>query len=303
MVLPSVVTIESFGGVSSARGRMQGLSRPGDGPTTGLIVSEDGYVITSTFNFLRNPPIITVVTRDGQRHLARMLGRDETRKLCLLKIDSSQRLPAPKLAPQSQLRVGQWAIAVGVGYGDPEPAVSAGIISAHSRISGRAVQTDANISPANYGGPLLDIDGQVIGICVPLSPQSGDVSAGSEWYDSGIGFAIPLEGADDLLAALKEGKTILPAYLGVQVKAADAPARGAVVAQVLNDSPAERAGLKADDVLIAADGQAIRDPADLRVMIGRRIAGQRIKLLIERAAEQQEFEITLGDRAAAKTDL
>src|SRR5204862_4223199 len=116
---------------------------------------------------------------------AKLLGRDETRRLCLLKVDGVSDLAAPEFVPRSEVKVGQWAIAVGVGFGAKEPALSAGIISATSRISGKAVQTDANTSPANYGGPLIDLDGRVLGICVPLSADTKNAAAGAEWYDSG----------------------------------------------------------------------------------------------------------------------
>ena len=197
-VHPSLVTIESFGGLSAGttKGSIGGIRKPGDGPTTGLIISEDGYVITSSFNFIRQQPIITVVMQDGSRHVAELLGRDEIRKLCVLKIKNAAGLPVPAIAPREEVRVGQWAISVGVGFGDSEPAISAGIISARKRASGRAEQTDANISPANYGGPLIDIEGRVLGICVPMNPKSQEAGAGVEWYDSGIGFAVPLDGAE-----------------------------------------------------------------------------------------------------------
>src|SRR5262249_28458348 len=159
-------------------------------------ISSDGYIVTSTFNFLRKPPVITVVLADGQRHVARLLGRDETRKLCLLKIDGVTNLAVPQIAPRAELRVGQWTIAIWLGLGGPQPEIWAGILSATSRISGKAVQSDANTSPANYGGPLVDLDGRVIGICVPLTPGAQQEAAGAQWYDSGIGFAVPLDGLD-----------------------------------------------------------------------------------------------------------
>ena len=189
-------------------GRIAGTSKPGIGPTTGLIVSEDGHILTSTFNFRHQPRIITVILRSGQKHVAKLLGRDDTRRICVLKIDTDEKLPLVQQVPVEQLRVGQWAISVGVGYGDFEPAVSAGIISARNRHHGRAVQTDANISPANYGGPLVAIDGRVIGICVALHPDGEGDAAGVEWYDSGIGFAIPLNGLDESLTKLKAGEDI-----------------------------------------------------------------------------------------------
>lgn len=204
-IVPSIVVIETYGGVSTGvkRGRIGQLSQAGVGPTTGLVLTENGLIITSTYNFRDKPPIITVTTHDGKKHIAKLLGRDDTRHLCLLKIDVQDKLPVAPVIPIEETRVGQWAISVGVGFGDVEPAISAGIISALGRDKGRAVQTDANISPANYGGPLISIDGRVIGICVPLNPTSNNNTTSVEWYDSGVGFAIPLSELDESIANMK----------------------------------------------------------------------------------------------------
>ena len=199
-VMPSVVTIETYGvaaptgrsGGPPSRGRqVAGISKPGEGPTTGLIISPDGFIVTSTYNFIRHQALITVVLQDGSQYLAKLLGRDDTRKLCLLKINAPTPLPVPRFVAGRDLHVGQWAISIGVGYGSEDPAISAGIVSATSRISDKAVQTDANTSPANYGGPLIDIQGRVIGICVPMSPAGQSAEAGVELYDSGIGLRCP----------------------------------------------------------------------------------------------------------------
>lgn len=296
-VLPTMVTIESFGGVAGAgtkRGKMAGIRLPGEGPTTGVIISSDGYIVTSTFNFLKKPPIITVALPDGQRKVAKLLGSDETRKLCLLKVEGVNNLPVPEFATRSQLRVGQWAVALGVGFGDDEPAMSAGIISATSRIRGRAVQTDANLSPANYGGPLIDLEGRVIGICVPLSPQSAEVASGVEWYDSGIGFAVPLDGATELIERLKAGDTIKQGYLGVQAQATPDKTPGAIIGQVLKDSPAEKGGIKAGDRIVMVDGEEVLDPPHLSVLIGKHDAGQEVKLSLKRGEERIEVTATLA---------
>jgi serine protease Do len=295
--LPSMVTIESFGGIAGAgtkRGKMAGIRLPGEGPTTGLIVSQDGYILTSTFNFLRKPPIITVVLPDGQRKVAKMLGTDETRKLTLLKVDGVENLPVPEYAPRSQLRVGQWAVALGVGFGDDEPALSAGIISATNRIRGRAVQTDANLSPANYGGPLVDLDGRVIGVCVPLSPGSVDVASGVEWYDSGIGFAVPLDGASDLLDRLKKGETIKQGFLGVQAQATPDKSPGAIIGQVVKDSPAEKAGIKSGDKIVKVAGEEVSDPPHLSVLVGKHNAGDEVKVTLKRGEEELEVTAKLA---------
>ncbi|HTN77157.1 MAG TPA: trypsin-like peptidase domain-containing protein [Pirellulaceae bacterium] len=295
-VLPTMVTIESFGGVSGAgskRGKMQGIRLPGEGPTTGVIVSSDGYIITSTFNFLKKPPIITVVLPDGQRKVAKLLGQDETRKLCVLKVDGVQGLPTPEFAPRSQLRVGQWAVALGVGFGDDEPSLSAGIVSATSRISARAVQTDANLSPANYGGPLIDLEGRVIGICVPLSPQSKEVASGVEWYDSGIGFAVPLHGAENLIKRLQAGETIKQGYLGVQMQPASDQKPGAIVVSVVKDSPADKAGVKKDDRVVALAGEEVLDHTHLISLVGRHAAGDEVKLSVKRGEETLDLTLKL----------
>src|SRR5207245_411617 len=102
-VQPSLVRIEGFGGIAAA-GNGGGYQPPGEGPTTGLIISPDGYIITSTFNFLRKPPVITAILPDGKRHIARLLGRDETRKICLLRVDDVADLPTPQVAPRDELR-------------------------------------------------------------------------------------------------------------------------------------------------------------------------------------------------------
>lgn len=288
-VLPSIVRIETFGGLDAATSS----NGPGEGPTTGLVLSSDGLIVTSTFNFLKRPPIITVILPSGERKVAQLLGRDDTRKICLLKVEAAG-LPVPEFAPREQVHVGQWAISLGVGFGDKQPALSAGMISATSRISGKAVQTDANLSPANYGGPLIDIEGRVIGICSPLSPNIRDEAAGAEWYDSGIGFAVPLAGADTLLADLKDGKHLKPPFLGVQAKPHGDPPTGVQIAQLVPGGPAEKAGLKQEDKILTVAGAAVLDPAHMQVLLNRHYAGDEVELGIQRGEEQQTIKATLA---------
>lgn len=314
-VLPSVVSIETYGGVQLTGGPtpksppksdrpgqrkppqgMQGIARPGEGPTTGMIISEQGHIITSTFNFIRKPAIITVVLRDGSQHVAKLLGQDETRKICLLKIEPPKdvKLIVPAFVSPSEMKVGMWSISLGVGYGDADPALSAGIISARNRMGGKAIQTDANISPANYGGPLIDIEGRVIGICVPLSPQAGGASSGVEWYDSGIGFAIPMQGIERIIEQMKEGKRIEPGRMGV-MPAPQPPkdGKGVTSQQVMKDSAAEKAGMKTGDIITHIEGIEIADAAQLRSVLAKYIAGDKIKVKIKRGEEVMDIDITL----------
>jgi serine protease Do len=314
-VRPSLVTIESFGGVAKGGGKaakggrtpVQGISKPGEGPTTGLVVSPDGYILTSTYNFIRNPPVITVVLHDGSQHVAKPLGRDETRGIVLLKAELPEgvALSVPAFVRPDEVAVGQWAISVGVGYGGEEPALSAGVVSAKHRIFGKAIQTDANTSPANYGGPLIDIEGRVIGLCAPLSPQGG-VGVGVQWYDSGIGFAVPVAGNEALIERLKAGEVVRPGRMGVMPKPGVASASttggGVEVAAVQPNTPAAKAGMQPGDIIVALDGQIILDMMQLRSVIGRYVAGDKVLVRVERGDDGFEVEMVLdaGEDAAAR---
>jgi len=304
-VLPSLVTIESYGGVLAPppppkakggpmpRRRMAPVSKPGEGPTTGVVISPDGFIVTSTFNFLRQPPVITVVLRDGSRHVAKLCGRDETRGLCVLKIEGVKDLPVPAVAPRGGLKVGQWVVSMGVGYGGDAPALSAGIVSALERFSGKAIQTDANLSPANYGGPLVDVEGRVVGIAVPLAPGGGAAGEGVQWYDSGIGFAVPLSDAEPVLARLKKGDVLRPGKLGIMPQPGAAPGGGVTVQDVQKGSPAQKAGIQAKDIVLAIGDKAVRDLLALRSLLGRHVAGDTVSVKFKRDKEEKTVSVTL----------
>ena len=291
-IAPSLVTIESFGGVSALQGRIGGIRKQGEGNTTGVIISEDGYVVTSTFNFIKKPPIITLITNDGKRYYAELMGKDETRKICILKIKDPGELVVPKIAPIDELRVGQWAISVGVGYGDANPAISAGIISAKNRIAGRAIQTDANISPANYGGPLIDLDGRLIGICSPLSPRSSGLAAGVEWYDSGIGFAISLDKQEKLLARLISGKDLKPAWLGIRAAKSAKGVPSLEIDSVVKGSPAEKGGIQKKDRIIRFNGEGVSDFGGLRRLLSRLAEDDTATITVKRGDKELDLEVT-----------
>ncbi len=293
-VQPSLVAIESFGGSSTSAGRIGGIRRRGEGNTTGVIISADGLVATSSFNFVDQPAVITVLTSDGVRRVATVLGRDDTRRICLLRIEDVAGLTVPEMVPVDEVRVGQWAVSVGVGYGDARPAISMGIISAMNRAGGRAIQTDANISPANYGGPLIDIEGRLIGICVPMSGEGDELASGVEWYDSGIGFAIPLAGEEELIRRLSEGRHIQRAFLGIQSENADEGQNGITVTEVVAGSAAESAGLKKDDVLIRLDEHELPNIARLREVLALLYAGDSVTVIYRRGDSEESTTVELG---------
>ena len=303
-IRPSLVTIESFGGVSAVQGRIGGIRKQGEGNTTGILISKEGHIVTSSFNFITSPPVITVITSDGERRVAKLLGRDETRKICLLKLNPFPGIQLPEIAPLNEITVGQWAISVGVGYGDANPAVSTGIISAKNRIGGRAIQTDANTSPANYGGPLLDIEGRVTGICVPLNPQNQAVGAGVEWYDSGIGFAIPLDGAAELIERLKTGERIYPGRLGIRMEANPDGSGGIRVVEVVPKSAASEAGLGHGDIIRKLNDKEVADQMELRKIMFQLEAGDEVTIVFDSHLEEKSMSATvkLGKPPAPKDD-
>src|SRR5262249_25128008 len=151
------------------------------------------------------------------RFPAKLVATDRSRMLSLLKIGATDLVPIPMASAQT-VRVGHWAIALGRTFDAEQPSVSVGIVSALNRIWGRALQSDAKISPVNYGGPLIDVEGKAIGILVPLSQGEKDETAGVEWYDSGIGFAIPISDVMASVERLKAGKDLFAGLMGIGLK-------------------------------------------------------------------------------------
>jgi S1-C subfamily serine protease len=276
-----VVRIDTVGGLEQV-----GEVLLGDGPTTGLVVSADGFILSSTFNFLRLPSSILVTVADGQRLPARIVARDQSRKLVLLKVEAREPLPVPEYVTSSETAIGQTAIAVGRTFNNDRPNISVGIISARDRIWGKAIQTDAKISPSNYGGPLVDLRGHVFGILAPLSPTSQHEMAGAEWYDGGIGFAVPLADMQPRLEKLKRGEDLHPGLLGVTLKSGDIYSLPAEIAACPPKSPAHRAGIKAGDTIVDINGTPIARQAQLRHALGPLYAGEQVKIVVTRGEQR-----------------
>ena len=290
-VAPSVVSIDTVGGLETI-----GKMLVGQGPTTGLIVSPDGYIISSAFNFAQQPASILVGLGDGTRLPAKIVAADRSRMLVLLKVTHDKPLPVAEIATPSDVRVGQWSVAVGRTFDAAQVNVSVGIISAVNRVWGKAVQTDAKISPNNYGGPLVDIQGRVLGVLVPLSPQSTTEKAGVEWYDSGIGFAVNMTDIMKVLPRLKQGETLRPGVLGIVIKAGDMFADPVELSGIRPNSPAYKAGLKRGDKLVAVDGRNIDSRAQLSREINRRYAKDSLKVAVLRGSERIERTLELIDQ-------
>lgn len=284
---PSIVRIDTVGGLD-----IIGRTLASTAPTTGVIVGEDGFVVSSAFNFLSKPASVLVTLPDGRRFPAKTVATDRLRMITLLKIEATG-LKLPVVVPKDSLQVGQWSIALGRTYDSPLPSISVGIVSALNRIWGKAIQTDAKISPVNYGGPLVDVDGRVMGILVPLSPQATSEAAGVEWYDSGIGFAIPLEDVYAVLDRLKEGKDLRPGLSGIAIKSRDLYAVQPVIDRVRYNSPADKAGFKSGDKIEKVNGRPIRRLVDLFNELKSRSEGESIEVTVSRDDKELTQKLTL----------
>jgi serine protease Do len=286
---PCLVRIETVGGLDQARNILFGT-----GPTSGIVVSPNGYIISSTFNFASKPASILVTLPDERRFPAKQIAHDKQRMLTLLKIEVDGLTPAQP-APRDSIKVGAWAIALGRTYDLITPNVSVGIVSAVNRVWGKAIQIDAKVSPVNYGGPVLDIEGRVMGVSVPLSPQASGETAGVEWYDGGIGFAIPMEDVYAVIDRLKEGKDLLPGLMGITFKPGPLGSKEeTLVDRVRFASPAEKAGIKPGDRVVELDGKTIERLAHVRHVLGRKYAGDAVRVVIKRNEEQHSFDLTLA---------
>lgn len=306
----SVVMVEPFGGYEYEAGKTtkkpkkkkKGLGpiRPsqflkGRGASTGLVIDSAGWILTTRFVTKVNPTSIIVTLGDGRKLTAKVMGEDRSRGIALLKVDATD-LPVPEFVSQDGLHVGDWAFALGRTFGPKKPTVHAGIVSALRRIDGRAVQTDAYTSPVNYGGPLIDIRGRVMGIVCPLSPK-GDV-AGTAWYDSGIGFAANLDSMDDVLAGMKEGRIYRKAVLGVAVDQAFLGPGARMARAAKRKTAAGHAGLTKGDTLLSIDDVDIRNPSHLQWLIGGYYGGDfvRVKYKRKKTGETIEVFVQLDER-------
>jgi serine protease Do len=253
---------------------------------SGVIVSTDGYIVTN-FHVVRGADAIVVPLADQSEHEAKLVGSDARTDLALLKIEA-RGLPAMPFGDSDRLEVGEPVMAIGNPFG-LEQTVTTGIVSAKERFIGSGpydefIQTDASINPGNSGGPLVDARGALVGINTAIFSQTGG--------SVGIGFAIPVNVAKDVLSQLRETGKVVRGYLGVAVtpvtpdarKAADLPgARGALVADVVSGSPAASAGIKPGDVIVGFQGEAIQDPRDLTRRVAATPPGTSVRLEVARA--------------------
>jgi S1-C subfamily serine protease len=291
-VLPSVVTIEVVGTSGAVKGEVAQ-----DAPTSGVIVGhKNGIVeILASSIVLRRPAAtILVVLPSGSRHAATVVARDNHRDLVLLTIKTDETVTVATMPNEIALLVGSTTIAIG-RYGDSQsPTVSTGILSATGRLDGIALQTDARVSPAMYGGPLIDLYGNFLGVLIPAVAEGGAEDSTS-WYDSGIAFAIPANVIAKKLDRLRSGQDINKGLIGIVASSRDANEADTTIAAVRVRSPAEAAGIQAGDKVMLVNGIPVRRHQQIKQALGSFDAGESVAIEVMRGQEKLSFEVTLAD--------
>ncbi len=280
-----------------------------EGLGSGVIIDQRGYVLTNE-HVVGDADKITVTLPDGREFKGEVKGTDPRADLAVVKIDGKN-LPYASLGDSTAVQIGQWAIAIGNPFGyvvhSPEPTVTVGVISALHRSLPRTsqrdrdysdvIQTDAAINPGNSGGPLVNLDGEIIGINVAIFSTSGGYQ--------GIGFAIPANKAREIVGDLIEGKKVLYGWLGIQIQDITqdvaeyyklSSREGVLVYQVLPDSPAQKGGLQAGDIVTVIDGQPVRNARELVERVGRAKVGAQVTVTALREQKTQTLRVTVGER-------
>jgi serine protease Do len=264
---------------------------------SGFIISRDGYIFTNN-HVVAGADKILVKLAGGREYPAEIVGRDANTDIALVKIKPDGDLPSVVLGDSDKLRVGEWVLAIGNPFG-LEQTVTAGIVSAKERSIGAGpyddfIQTDASINPGNSGGPLFNMKGEVVGINTAIVAQA-----------QGIGFAIPVNMAKEIYRDLKTKGRVTRGWLGVSVQdlteemAASLKikgSQGALVGDVFPGEPADKAGIKAGDVIVEIGGKAVRNTHDLLRLVAALPVGRKVPLMILRDGQKRSVEAVVGER-------
>ncbi|HEX7124470.1 MAG TPA: DegQ family serine endoprotease [Thermodesulfobacteriota bacterium] len=272
--------------------------RPGprvQGAGSGFVISPEGYIVTNN-HVVEDARDVKVTFATGDEYQAKVIGRDPKTDLALIKIEPRAPLPSVTLGDSDSLRVGDWVLAIGNPFG-LEGTVTIGIVSAKSRQIGAGpyddfLQTDAAINPGNSGGPLFNLKGEVVGINTAIVARG-----------QGVGFAIPINLAKALIPQLREEGRVTRAWLGVVVQPVTPAlarslklpeAKGALVADLVNDGPAARAGMRQGDVIVGFQGKPVEDSSQLPSIVAGVKPGTRAEVRVIRNGRPETLTVTLG---------
>jgi len=272
-------------------------ARPQSSIGSGFIISADGYIVTNA-HVVDEVDSIVVGLNDRSELPAQVIGKDRRSDIALLKVKPEAALPVVKIGDANKVKVGQWVLAIGSPFGFERTATQ-GIISALGRNLPSDnyvpfIQTDAAVNPGNSGGPLFNLDGEVIGVNSQIYSRSGGYQ--------GVSFAIPIDVAMDVVDQLKSGGKVARGWLGVLIQeitpelaqsfSLDKP-HGALVGQVMADGPAQKAGVKTGDIITAFNGQPVRTSSDLPLMVGRTRPGTPTPLVVIRDGKEQTLTVQI----------
>ena len=264
---------------------------------SGFVIDSRGLIVTNN-HVVENADKIIVKLKDGDEFDAKVVGTDANTDLALLEIEAKRSLPSLKLGNSDDLKVGEWVVAIGSPFG-LEQTVTAGIVSAKGRVIGAGpyddfIQTDASINPGNSGGPLVNLAGEVVGINTAI------IASGQ-----GIGFAIPANLAGNILEQLESTGHVTRGWLGVGIQPVSKEmaeyydlesGKGALVTEVFPGDPADKAGIKTQDIILEVNGKEIEDSRDLSAMIAGLPVGETIKVMLLRDGKQKTVTVKITER-------
>jgi serine protease Do len=266
---------------------------------SGVIVDPSGIVLTNA-HVVDRASDIEVVTADGKKHRAKVVGVDRRTDLAVLKLQGSGPYPAATLGDSDKLKVGDWVIAIGSPFG-LQQTVTAGIISAKGRSIGQGpfddfLQTDAAINPGNSGGPLVNMSGEVVGINTAIASRTGQYA--------GVGFSIPSNMARRIYTELSAKGKVTRGWLGVSIQPLTPELaksfglkeeKGVLISDVVQDSPADRAGIAAGDIVIEFDRKKVDTPQDLQKAVAATVPGKGVPVKVWRDKSEKALEIKVGE--------
>ena len=276
-------------------------TRPVVSTGSGFIISEDGYLLTNN-HVIEDADEITVSLGDRREYIAEVIGADERSDVALLKIKAND-LPVLEIGESKNLKVGEWVVAIGSPF-QLRFSVTSGIVSAKGRSIPNGsdstyvpfIQTDVAINPGNSGGPLFDLEGKVVGINSQIYTRSGGYM--------GVSFAIPIDYAMDVADQLKENGYVARGWLGVSIQEITSELaealemevpKGALISQIIEDSPAEKSGLKEEDVILFFDGEEIFYSSDLPLTVGAIRPGSEVNAMVLRDGKKKTIQVTVGE--------
>ena len=276
-------------------------TRPVVSTGSGFIISNDGYLLTNN-HVVEDADEITVSLGDRREYKAEVIGADERSDVALLKIDAND-LPILEIGESKKLKVGEWVVAIGSPF-QLRFSVTSGIVSAKGRSIPNGsdstyvpfIQTDVAINPGNSGGPLFNLEGQVVGINSQIYTRSGGYM--------GVSFAIPIDYAMDVADQLKENGYVARGWLGVSIQEITSELaealemevpKGALISQIIDESPAQESGLKEEDVILFFDGEEIFYSSDLPLTVGAIRPGSKVNAMVLRDGKKKTIQVTVGE--------